>query len=144
MLLPPLFHFFPFLNISLSVPITPFPEIYLTPWQEVHIMPPLSLPSPTAVDADNGTAKHGLVTFYKMPDFYSTKLNLLILGYIRPEYDYISREALVEDIRIDCEVSRSSLARKAYLAYLQEEDSDDVVASDPQVKEQRNWLRCFS
>ncbi|GCB17901.1 riboflavin kinase [Aspergillus awamori] len=59
-------------------------------------MPPLSAPSPTAT-----TSTDGQVTFHKLPDFYGTPLNLLILGYIRPEYDYISSEALIEDIRVD-------------------------------------------
>jgi riboflavin kinase len=38
-------------------------------------------------------------------DFYGAALNLLILGFIRPEYDYTSLEALVEDIKVDCEVA---------------------------------------
>jgi riboflavin kinase len=40
-----------------------------------------------------------------------------MLGYIRPEYDYVSLEALVDDIRIDCEVARRSLEREAYARY---------------------------
>lgn len=106
--------------------------------QEIHIMPPLSSPSPTALDASSTATKPGSVIFHKLPDFYSTHLNLLILGYIRPEYDYISLDALVEDIRVDCEVARTSLARKGYAGYL--EGDEDVP--DP-VKEQRNWLRTF-
>jgi riboflavin kinase len=47
-------------------------------------------------------------------DFYAAPLNLLILGFIRPEYDYVSKEALIEDIKTDCEVARKSLAREAY------------------------------
>jgi len=105
---------------------------------EIHIMPPLSSPSPTALDASDPATKPGSVVFHKLPDFYSTNLNLLILGYIRPEYDYISVDALVEDIRVDCEVARTSLARKGYAGYL--EDDEDVPDS---VKEQRNWLRTF-
>ncbi|OGM46284.1 riboflavin kinase [Aspergillus bombycis] len=98
---------------------------------EIHIMPPLSSPSPTA----NGEA--GQVKFNKLPDFYGTKLNLLILGYIRPEYDYVSLEALVEDIRIDCEVARQSLLRKAYVGYLTGQDCSEAV------QEQRKWLASF-
>ncbi|KAB8218505.1 riboflavin kinase [Aspergillus novoparasiticus] len=98
---------------------------------EIHIMPPLSSPSPTA----NGEA--GQVKFHKLPDFYGTKLNLLILGYIRPEYDYVSLEALVEDIRIDCEVARQSLQRKAYASYLTGQDCSEAV------QEQRKWLTSF-
>ncbi|KAF7503202.1 hypothetical protein GJ744_004205 [Endocarpon pusillum] len=47
-------------------------------------------------------------------DFYGAPLNLLILGFIRPEYDYVSKESLIEDIHVDCEVARRSLEREAY------------------------------
>lgn len=47
-------------------------------------------------------------------DFYGAALNLLILGFIRPEYDYDGLEALVKDIRTDCEVAKRSLERDGY------------------------------
>ena len=47
-------------------------------------------------------------------EFYNAPLNLLILGFIRPEYDYLSKESLIEDIRTDCDVARRSLEREAY------------------------------
>jgi len=47
-------------------------------------------------------------------DFYGATLSLMILGYIRPEYDYVSLDALVEDIREDIRVAQRSLARDAY------------------------------
>ena len=47
-------------------------------------------------------------------DFYGRQLNLLILGFIRPEYDYVSKEALIEDIEKDIDVAVQSLARPAY------------------------------
>ncbi|KAJ9605258.1 riboflavin kinase [Cladophialophora chaetospira] len=53
-------------------------------------------------------------------DFYGAALNLLMLGYIRPEYDYVSLEALVEDIKIDCDVARRSLERTAYTKFKDE------------------------
>ncbi len=49
-------------------------------------------------------------------DFYGAELSLVILGFIRPEYDYVSKEALVEDIREDIRVAQRSLARDAYQA----------------------------
>ncbi|MCJ1336317.1 riboflavin kinase [Bachmanniomyces sp. S44760] len=49
-----------------------------------------------------------------LQDFYTAHLNLLILGFIRPEYDYVSRDALIEDINTDCQVARNSLSREAY------------------------------
>ncbi|OAP61927.1 hypothetical protein AYL99_04130 [Fonsecaea erecta] len=50
-------------------------------------------------------------------DFYGAALNLLILGYIRPEYDYVSVDALVDDIHVDCAVAARSLERPAYRAF---------------------------
>jgi len=47
-------------------------------------------------------------------DFYGASLNLLMLGYIRPEYDYVSKESLIEDIKIDCDVAKNSLGRAEY------------------------------
>jgi riboflavin kinase len=47
-------------------------------------------------------------------DFYGATLSLLILGFIRPEYDYVSKDALVEDIREDIRVAQRSLEREAY------------------------------
>ena len=48
-------------------------------------------------------------------------MNLLILGFIRPEYDYVSKESLIEDIRFDIEVARKSLEREAYTRYRDDE-----------------------
>lgn len=96
-------------------------------------MPPLSSQSPTATREPDQTVK-----FHKMPDFYSIPLNLLILGYIRPEYDYVSLEALVEDIRVDCEVARQSLRRETYIGYLEEGDNDNE-----NTKAHRRWLKAF-
>lgn len=53
-------------------------------------------------------------------DFYGSHMNLVILGFIRPEYDYVSLESLVEDIRTDIRVARDSLAREAYARFREE------------------------
>lgn len=98
-------------------------------------MPPLTSPSPTT---DTNTEPK----FFKLPDFYSTHLNLLILGYIRPEFDYVSREALVEDIRIDCEVARNSLTRDGYVGYLADQTAEEE-GGDDEVRKEREWLRSF-
>jgi len=45
-------------------------------------------------------------------DFYGSDMSISILGYIRPELDYVSLEALVGDIRTDIEVARKSLERE--------------------------------
>ena len=55
-------------------------------------------------------------------DFYGANLNLIVLGYIRPEYDYVSLESLVDDIRTDCEVARKSLDRAAYQSFEKDEE----------------------
>ena len=54
-------------------------------------------------------------------NFYGARMNLLICGFIRPEYDYVSKESLIEDINFDIEVSKRSLERESYLV-LKEED----------------------
>ena len=48
-------------------------------------------------------------------------MNLLICGFIRPEYDYVSKESLIEDINVDIEVTRRSLEREAYARFKGEE-----------------------
>lgn len=50
-------------------------------------------------------------------DFYGATLSLVILGFIRPEYDYVSKDALVEDIREDIRVAQRSLGREGYVAW---------------------------
>ncbi|PWW75307.1 riboflavin kinase [Tuber magnatum] len=55
---------------------------------------------------------HIIHTFPK--DFYGVQMNLVILGFIRPEFDYVSKEALIEDIRMDIRVGVNSLERDKY------------------------------
>jgi riboflavin kinase len=54
-------------------------------------------------------------------DFYGRHLNLLMLGFIRPEYDYVSKESLIEDIQTDIRVADRSLARPAYAKFKKDE-----------------------
>lgn len=54
-------------------------------------------------------------------DFYGARMNLVILGFIRPEYDYVSKEALIEDIKMDIEVGINSLERDAYKVFKEDE-----------------------
>ncbi|WVO13115.1 hypothetical protein L204_100726 [Cryptococcus depauperatus] len=49
-------------------------------------------------------------------DFYGHPMSVLVLGYIRPEFDYVSKEALIEDIQTDVKVALNCLARPAYAA----------------------------
>ncbi|KAI9776389.1 MAG: riboflavin kinase [Geoglossum umbratile] len=53
--------------------------------------------------------------------FYGAPLRLTILGFIRPEYDYVSKEGLIEDIRTDIEVAGRCLEREAYQVFRGEE-----------------------
>ena len=50
-------------------------------------------------------------------DFYGLEMRVVVLGYIRPEFNYVSKEALVEDIEIDKRVAHNSLARALYQDY---------------------------
>ncbi|ROT36588.1 riboflavin kinase [Sodiomyces alkalinus F11] len=47
-------------------------------------------------------------------DFYGAHMRLLVLGFVREEKDYASLDALVEDIRFDCEVARESVRRRQW------------------------------
>ncbi|KAJ3534165.1 hypothetical protein NMY22_g7043 [Coprinellus aureogranulatus] len=47
-------------------------------------------------------------------DFYGCEMRLLITGFIREEKDYPNVEALIEDIKLDCDVARNSLDREAW------------------------------
>lgn len=63
-------------------------------------------------------------------DFYESFMNVLILGFIRPELDYVSKEKLVEDIKTDIDVAGRSLARKPYADLAREAwllDFEDVT-----------------
>lgn len=50
-------------------------------------------------------------------DFYGSHMNLVILGFIRPEYDYVSKDSLIEDIKTDIDVAGKSLGRHAWAKY---------------------------
>lgn len=53
--------------------------------------------------------------------FYGAKMRLIILGYIRPELDYISKDALIDDINTDIKVAERSLNRPVYRSYKNDE-----------------------
>ncbi|RDW75321.1 hypothetical protein BP6252_06463 [Coleophoma cylindrospora] len=53
---------------------------------------------------------HVLHKFEK--DFYGSPMAISILGYIRPELDYVDVESLIKDIQFDCEVATKSLERE--------------------------------
>jgi riboflavin kinase len=41
-------------------------------------------------------------------------MRCLILGFVRPELNYVSKDALIDDIRTDIAVTRRSLDRESY------------------------------
>ncbi|RUS14705.1 hypothetical protein BC937DRAFT_93459 [Endogone sp. FLAS-F59071] len=47
-------------------------------------------------------------------DFYGDCLRVAVMGYIRPEQNYPSLDALIEDINTDIEVAKRCLKRAAY------------------------------
>ena len=53
-------------------------------------------------------------------DFYGCELRIVMLGYIRPEYNYTSVETLIQDIETDKAVTLTSLERPAYEKYLKD------------------------
>ncbi|KAI7871092.1 hypothetical protein BDF14DRAFT_1719895 [Spinellus fusiger] len=52
-------------------------------------------------------------------DFYGVAIRVNVLGYVRPEQNYPSLDALIRDIKTDIEVAKQSLQRKAYEALRQ-------------------------
>ncbi|KAI0347491.1 riboflavin kinase [Trametopsis cervina] len=62
-------------------------------------------------------------------DFYGHHMTAIVLGYIRPELDYVSREALIEDIETDKRVALNCLARPHYEAFKQ----DKVFTGQPKL-----------
>ncbi|CAR23503.1 riboflavin kinase [Lachancea thermotolerans CBS 6340] len=50
-------------------------------------------------------------------DFYGAKVKFNILGYIRPELDYTTKEALIKDIKTDIKIATNTLAKPGYKAY---------------------------
>ncbi|KAI9337033.1 hypothetical protein DFJ73DRAFT_892202 [Zopfochytrium polystomum] len=49
-------------------------------------------------------------------DFYGEELRVIVAGFIRPEFNYVSLEALIDDINTDIAVAKNSLGRPAYQA----------------------------
>jgi len=50
-------------------------------------------------------------------DFYGYEMKVVVLGYIRPELNYTSRESLIEDIETDKIVALNSLNRLPYKVF---------------------------
>lgn len=50
-------------------------------------------------------------------DFYGAKIKFSFLGYIRPELNYTTKEALIADIRRDIEIAQETLNTHEYEAF---------------------------
>lgn len=50
-------------------------------------------------------------------DFYDSHMNIIILGFIRPELDYVDMQSLIDDIVTDINVAGNSLSRPAYAKF---------------------------
>ncbi|CAO1617500.1 unnamed protein product [Sympodiomycopsis kandeliae] len=51
-------------------------------------------------------------------DFYGLHIKTIVLGYIRPEYNYVDVDALIKDIETDKTVALNSLQRQAYTPFI--------------------------
>lgn len=61
-------------------------------------------------------------------DFYHRTLKVIVVGFIRPEYNYTDLDSLVADINEDIAVAQRSLARPAYQGYRKDEFFQDKSA----------------
>lgn len=50
-------------------------------------------------------------------DFYGATLKYNILGYIRPELNYTTKKALIDDINLDINIAKQILSTKSYQSY---------------------------
>ncbi|GAA5989996.1 hypothetical protein JCM5350_002362 [Sporobolomyces pararoseus] len=76
-------------------------------------------------------------------DFYGKELRIIMLGFIRPEYNYTSMDALIKDIEFDKQVAlKSTTTRPAYSSFAEDEfffnestlEPTDEDLSKPRVK----------
>ncbi|KAG5519182.1 hypothetical protein PMAC_002270 [Pneumocystis sp. 'macacae'] len=49
--------------------------------------------------------------------FYGEEIRVIIMGFIRPERNYVSKELLIKDIQKDIRMAQQSLERKTYSIY---------------------------
>ncbi|KAG0084492.1 riboflavin kinase [Podila epicladia] len=97
-------------SLATSCPATVYPMVMSLGW------------NPFYKNEKKSAEVHIMHNFHK--DFYGDDLHVVVLGYIRPELDYTTLEALIEDINIDIEVAHRSLERPDYAAY-----KDDPIFS---------------
>lgn len=65
---------------------------------------------------DSKTVELHIIHNFKQ-DFYGAKVKFSILGYIRPELDYTTKEALIEDIKTDIKIAIKTLSKPEYASH---------------------------
>ncbi|EGP87795.1 uncharacterized protein MYCGRDRAFT_40195 [Zymoseptoria tritici IPO323] len=125
----------------------------LSPSKAISQQPPASDSKYKLMDADQGAVypmvmSIGWNPFYKNTvrsvevhimhqfdtDFYESHMNVYILGFIRPELDYVSKESLIDDIKTDINVAGRSLSRPAYAKFIGDpylldfKDKDEIAS----------------
>ncbi|KAK3830768.1 MAG: riboflavin kinase [Linnemannia elongata] len=90
-------------SLATSCPATVYPMVMSLGW------------NPFYKNEKKSAEVHIMHNFHR--DFYGDELRVVVLGYIRPELDYTTLEALIEDINIDIEVAHRSLERPDYAAF---------------------------
>lgn len=63
-------------------------------------------------------------------NFYGATIAIAVLGYIRPELDYTTKEALIRDIHMDIAIAKEALAMAAYAEEkaLVEDESESLAS----------------
>lgn len=61
-------------------------------------------------------------------DFYGSELRLLVTGYLRPEQNYSSLEALIKAIHLDIDTARASLEGEQQKALASNEEGSKALA----------------
>jgi len=96
-------------------------------WASVWITSPKPLPpvikpmvmsvgyNPVYGNTSRTIEVHVIHTFDQ--DFYGDIVKVIVTGFIRPEYNYTSKEALIQDIEIDKTAALHSLQRPGYQAF---------------------------
>ncbi|EGG12078.1 uncharacterized protein MELLADRAFT_102002 [Melampsora larici-populina 98AG31] len=51
-------------------------------------------------------------------DFYGVEMKVMVLGYIRPEYNYTTKDELITDIEIDKQVAKNTLKQEGYFKFV--------------------------
>ncbi|KAG0056452.1 riboflavin kinase [Gryganskiella cystojenkinii] len=90
-------------SLATSCPATVYPMVMSLGW------------NPFYKNEKKSAEVHIMHNFHR--DFYGDDLRVVVLGYIRPELDYTTLAALIEDINIDIEVAHNSLERPEYASF---------------------------